>query len=36
MIKGEAPQFKVENGKIKVVNADEPDFKGMKDFGGLD
>ena len=32
----QAPQFKVENGKIKVVNADKPDFKGMKDFGGLD
>lgn len=33
MIKGEAPQFKVENGKIKVVNADEPNWDAMKGSG---
>lgn len=32
----ENPQFKVEDTKIKVLNGLKPDFKGMKDFGGLD
>jgi hypothetical protein len=32
----EAPQFKVEGTKIKVLNGLKSDFKGMKDFGGLD
>lgn len=32
----ETPQFKVEGTKIEVLNGLKPDFKGMKDFGGLD
>lgn len=33
MIKGEAPQFKVEGDKIEVLNGLKPDFKGMKGSG---
>ena len=32
----QAPQFKVEGDKIEVLNGLKPDFKGMKNFGGLD